>query len=364
VDDHVSETEFLLEFFGLFGRDLGNPKQKFTDNPQDILIFVEENNKNKLPSFISVQPRKAHDKIFGIEKLFYDFDYGNKSDELSEKEIGRRKEELKIEVKKFVGLLMDWKPNIQPMVVKTRKGYHVYIYFDKVYSINGTAEFIKEVYATLMDIFSGAYESLYGKLKYLDPDVRKDVKRMSRVPLSIHEKSGQKCEFMKLKNLNFETDKVRGLGYFKNDGLKEENLKKAIKETERKLLKKKAEAEKKKEEDKQEWEMGHGFIGRIRPCFQVRMDSGEMGHAQRRALLVEAYYSGYNTEEKMVELFRCFHDFDGDKLSNSTCRYQIHYWFEREKPKPYECKTIQEHGWCLGEKCEIWKRRKEYGFKS
>ena len=135
-DDHISEEQFLIEFFGNFGRDLGNPKQFFTDNPQDILEFVKRCAEEKKPAFISVQPRKAHRKIYGIEKIFYDFDYTNKSLKLTKAQEEKRKKEMEEEVKKFIRMLeFKWKI-LSPLIVKTRKGYHVYLYFDKVYEID------------------------------------------------------------------------------------------------------------------------------------------------------------------------------------------------------------------------------------
>ena len=76
--DHVTKEEFLLEYFGVLGRELGNPKQYFTDNPNDIFPFIEKCRIEKCPAFISVNPREAHEKVIGIEKLFFDFDYADK----------------------------------------------------------------------------------------------------------------------------------------------------------------------------------------------------------------------------------------------------------------------------------------------
>ena len=77
--DHVSEEDFLLDFFGLYGRELGNPDQFFEDNPRKIFDFIKNSTSNKRPAFISVQPRIAHGQILGIEKLFFDFDYADKT---------------------------------------------------------------------------------------------------------------------------------------------------------------------------------------------------------------------------------------------------------------------------------------------
>jgi len=348
LDDHISKEQFLLEFFGNFGRELADPTQRFTDNPTDIFPFIEECAREKKPAFISVQPRRAANDVIGIEKLFFDFDYLKKSENLTNRQIEARKRCLEREVRKFVFNLT--KAKVKALVLKTRRGYHFHIFFDSVYLIDNDIDYWKFVYKELQRKFMGRR-----KWVTLDSSIIGDIMRMCRIPFSIHEKSG---EVIQLLDMNLKPDKIRGLDYYRLAGLTAENLRYAMKVTDGKLENKAKVQHQIQQMRKEHWETVHGFTGSIRPCFSIRMDAGEMGHDQRRALLVEAYYAGYNTEAKMVELFRCFHDFDGDK-SNSKCRYQVHYWFERPKPKPYTCETLQEHGWCLKERCPIYQRRME-----
>ena len=131
MENHITKEQFLLEFFGSFGRDLGNPERWFTGNPVDMLSFIEECAKNKLPAFMSVQPEKNKAQPLGIEKLFFDFDYCKKSEKLTETETQKRKAELKEEVKHFLKQLDTL--NIKPLVIKTRRGYHVHVFFDSIY---------------------------------------------------------------------------------------------------------------------------------------------------------------------------------------------------------------------------------------
>ena len=70
MENHISKEKFLLDFFGAFGRDLGNPERWFTDNPNDVFSFIEECAENKAPAFISVQPEKDKAQPLGIEKVF------------------------------------------------------------------------------------------------------------------------------------------------------------------------------------------------------------------------------------------------------------------------------------------------------
>ncbi len=92
MENHVTKEQFLLEFFGSFGRDLGNPERWFTGNPTDIFPFIEECAENKAPTFISVQPMKHKARPLGIEKVFFDFDYCKNSEILPDAEIRKEKQ--------------------------------------------------------------------------------------------------------------------------------------------------------------------------------------------------------------------------------------------------------------------------------
>jgi len=357
MKNHIDKKTFLLEFFGNFGRDLGNPKQFYTDNPQDIFPFMEECAKNKEPAFYSVQPRLAHDEVFGIEKLFFEFDDSHENEEVTAEEIKERKVELIEEVKRFVQTIInDW--GFQPLIIKTRRGYHVYIYFDMVYRISKKIHFWKVVYRILQEQFIDSYEAKFKSLlKYNDTSTLGDIKRLGRIPLSIHQKSGEECIIVKP---NLKPDKLHSINYFRVYGLRRKHLKTAISLASKRQEQKEKEMALRKEDHNEKWEIQHGFIGEIRPCFKVRMEAGEMCHDQRLSLRFEAYWAGYNTPEKMIELFHCFKDWDGDK-PNGTCEYQVNYFFahpEMLQFRPYRCSTIQKFGWCIYEKCPIFQRRK------
>jgi hypothetical protein len=354
-EDHITKEEFMLDYFGyLGGRDLGNPKQFFVDNPNEIIKFVNENNAKKLPSYCSVQPRKEHKKILGIEKLFFEFDYGHENEKLSDKKIEEKKVELEQEVKDFVSFLDS--QNISPLIVKTRRGYHVYIYFDHVYDVTDSSEeFLRELYVTLIETIISRYFCFRknGGLKYLDEACVKDVYRMARVPFSIHEKSGEECILVELKNNSFNKSKIRGIAIQRQKGLKEEDFERAIKETKAKLKKRENIFMVKREQQKQNWIIKHGFVGKIRPCFIHTLKSGEMPHQQRLALLIEAWYSGYRTEDDLTLLFTPLHDFK-DSITRSQVR-----WFLKNgkwKTKPYRCSTLIKLGYCIGKKCPYWRK--------
>ena len=335
MDNHISREQFLLEFFGLFGRDLGNPERWFTGNPLDMLSFIEECAKNKLPAFMSVQPEKNKTQPLGIEKLFFDFDYCKKSEKLAETETRERKAELKDEVKHFLKQLDDL--NIKPLVIRTRRGYHVHVFFDSIYEINNEVEFWKQVYKQLQ---CGLLQDR--NYRFVDHTVLGDINRMCRIPLSVHEKSGEECTIVDTK---LEQDKTRSVEYFKLYGLKQEDILSAMD---------KAREHEKTRKQKQIKYVTKNLIfegsNGIRPCFIKAMNAGEMCHQQRLALLQEAYSLGFHSPESIIDLFRCFNDF-----SESITEYQVN-WFlanrvEKGDVRPYSCRTIRKYGWCLGDEC-------------
>jgi len=359
----------------MFGRELGDPMQHFTDNPNDIFQFIEDCRINKKPAFISVNPRDAHEKVSGIEKLFFDFDYADKTfvkkleqriKDLAKREAvyEKRKVDMQREVSFFMSKLKG--KGIIPLVVKTRKGFHVYIYLDKVYTVtDNNEEILKETYYQLQ---RGFMRDKKGGYKYLDNAVIGDFKRLCRIPTSIHEISGEECYLIE----NIEGEKItkakfRGIDDFRLNGLKDEDWLRGVGLAYDEIKKRELAAIKSKEEHKENWEMEHGFVGEIRPCFRRRMEAGEMGHQMRLALELEAYWAEYNTFEKMKELFRCFNDYDGDNPVSSKCRDQIEWFFKTKVPeikksrkwKPYRCTTIEDLNWCDKLQCPIYRRRNE-----
>jgi len=354
--DHIDKRTFLLEFFGVFGRELGNPNQHFTDNPNDIFSFIEENTKNKLPSFMSIQPRTAHDVVYGIEKVFFDFDFGTKSEELTESQIKKRKKELEVEIRIFINKMLEISHGIQPLIVKTRKGYHVYLFFDSIYEISSDIDYWNDVYKELQMMFIKSNSHEY---KYFDY-VSSSIKNMARIPTSIHEISGEECKVL---SINLEPTKLREVDFYRLYGLKRKHLQLACDIVTKRRQKHKEDAVKHREESKEHWEETHGFVGKIRLCFMKRIEAGTMCHAQRLALLNEAFYSGYDTVEKLVNLYRKFKDF-----KEKTTRYHVERFFkdkldktkEESRIRPYRCETIiQKFGWCLeSDICPIWKKHK------
>jgi len=364
--DHISKTDFLYEFFGNFGRDYGL-FQSFTDNPKFLPEYINECRLNKEPCFISVQPRNSHHSIVGLEKLFFDFDYAdknkikkmrnellkkynndeNKVNKRLDKILLKRREEMVQDVLLINNILV--KKNIVPLVVKTFKGYHIYIYFDKVYSITGDENFIKNVYYRLIKNVFGEFRS-----EYFDTTSQRDIYRLCRVPLSYHEKNDEECIIVDGK---LKPTKIRGLSYYKYSGLSKKDIIRAMNEVN--FIDNEIKSKPAPVKNIIKYNVNNNYKKEIRPCFKVRLESGEMSNMLRLAMLVEAFYYGIQTEDEMVEFFRPLHDWDGDK-SNSKCRYQVNRFFNLNvennkcKIKPWRCSKLEEHGFCIHDSCPIF----------
>lgn len=349
--NHITKEQFWSELFGLDGRNLGNPKQWFTENPSDMLQFIEDCIVKCLPAFMSIQPMKSHTQPLGIERIFFDFDCVNETflkelehqepDEAKKKAIiEQRRIEMTNEVKIFVQAIR--KSNIRPLIVKTNKGYHVYIYFDYVYLINSNLSFWNKVYGQIQQRFLSSHN-----YKYADKAVLGNLRKMCRIPLSVHQKTGEECIIV---DNQLRPDKIRSIKYYKLYGLKKADITLAVKKVREVKKSVKAEAYQRTEGK------SFKFLNAIRPCFQKAIDSHEMCHAQRLALLLEAYCAGYDAQQSLIDFFRYFNDFDESKT-----RYQVDYFFKNTVKKgqvrPYKCKTIAEKGWCLGEECPLFRKR-------
>jgi hypothetical protein len=403
--DHVDRETFLKEFFGNFGRDLGSPLQYFTNNPSDIISYIEENDKKKFPSFISTQPRKAYHVIAGLEKVALDFDYFDKryknkidpdektkvklikkdipideglreeaklwglkelvkeKEEINEETkkliidtiLSKRQKECEVEVISFVKWLRYTK-RYMPMVVETRKGYHVYIYLDKVYAISDDINVNRETFRCLTNRVIQNYEdNKQTKLKYVDENVRKDVFRIMRIISSIHEQTGKPVSLVMLQNDKFVPDKYRHISFYKMMGLKEPDIIEAFNEAQ-KVLEKKAEILLKiDEKNKKSQAEGKVFNSEIRPCFTKALEDGEMPMFMRLAFLMEAYYAKKSSEE-MLKMLSSLSDFIYDKS-----KYYVEYFLgrtDKDEFRPWSCKTLQKYNYCIeNSTCPIWDKK-------
>jgi len=350
MDNHVSETEFLHQFFGLVGgRELGTKNkfgkgcQWFSNNPNEVFDLIEEAKRKKRPVYLSVQPRLAHDVVLGIECLFYDWDFTHKNEKLTALQEEKHKKEMESETKIFLNYLD--KRGIIPLVKKTRRGYHIHVYFNKIVQINMTD----------FDVWKLTYERLQESLlnkqyKYCDPLLIGNLKALARVVFSYHELNGEKIILV---DKNLQPTKIRGIDYYREFGLKTDVIKKEYDEAKILVEKERAEKVKAIEDINKRKESGIGFSGSMRPCFTERLTKREMPHQMRLACLLEAYYSGLQSEEEIVQVFMSLRDFK-DEITRPQVKWFLDNKVYATHP-PYKCLTIQGKNWCLGSDCYKFK---------
>lgn len=385
----LSLEKFYLEWMGFiggreFGTDIphmhgevgkrGPDKpsvRRFTSNPNHILDFVRycetthKEGRKCRPCWISAQPFRGYGVQFGIEKLFFDFDDDTvicpkcntrwKKDALDHKLCPTCKIECIIkprldvvgrEVKRFVNSIKD---EVLPLIVETYKGYHIYLFLRQIFEVKPqNLGFAKRVYDKLQHMY------IRERYVFMDDRIIGDIARLARVPITKHEATGKACLIVD-ENLN--QTKVRHIEYFKIYGVPDSKVKKAVELVKKDIYEetlKKRKAAKDGSKDFTGNGFGTAFNRAIRPCFQDKIDKGQMSHGQRLAFLVEAYFSGFRGEEALIELFRNFVDFDERKT-----RYYVKYFLAHNPDKypPYRCKTIMQKNWCIEAKCPIWCRK-------
>ena len=91
---------------------------------------------------------------------------------------------------------------------------------------------------------------------------------------------------------------------------------------------------------------------KVRPCFfETLLNRVDIPHKMRLAIAIEYLAAGY-TVDQITVLFEGQEDFDEEKT-----RYQINHAKERAY-QPRKCSTIQELGFCIGNTCSIFHRRR------
>ena len=304
------EEEFLAEWFGTEGRELGCPERFYTREPRDLMRLARESSKTLSPCYVSVQPYAGPDKPCALEKLYFDFD--------CREDPSRAWKDAAV----FTDALRRFY-SAEPLTVFSGcKGFHVYVFLDKpVHFEESQLPLARQAYRELQ---ARLVEGL--KLATLDPQPIGDVKRLARCPFSFHEKTGSLC-------VPVDTDKKsfipESLDPYRS--LDAELFAPIIKElkSREKLASIKRPAPK--------------HVKGIRPCVQAALSvplEGGNGHLMRLAVAREYLAAGYTVDE-IVALFQSQPDYNPDKT-----RYYVQH-AQKNPAKPFKCKTIRELGFCL-----------------
>lgn len=311
------------------GRELGNPSREYWADPSELPYWIGLNEAEARPSYMSVAIFQERDRPRAIDCLFYDFDSGEGDLEAAWSDA----QEFSRTLRRRYGC--------EPLIAYSgRKGFHVYVFIEKPY--RGSC--LREVYAELQAM------TLRGlKLQTLDTAVLGDVKRLSRIPYTRHEKSRHLCYPVDEKRRPLLVD-AESLWALRHRGLPADLIKLALERVEERL---EAEGEKARRLKyrpyyPREWD------GKPRPCIERALKlplDGERGHMMRLAILREYQALGWS-KRFIAQLYRFQSDYrDGSR----ALRIVEANW--RRDVKPFRCETIMELGFCLGPKCPIYRRR-------
>jgi hypothetical protein len=133
--------QFWTDWFGLVGREVGNPYRSFCPGRVAFLQFVDRCYSSRAPCYLSVNPYRARDRVAGLEKLFFDFDCAENPDRAF------------AEATDFARQL-ETHYHVAPLLVFSgRKGYHVYAYLWNTVTFNAAREaFAKAVYRRVANL--------------------------------------------------------------------------------------------------------------------------------------------------------------------------------------------------------------------
>ena len=161
---------FWLDWFGLVGREIGGSKRWFTDNPSVFISVVEDRISTRRPCFMSVQPFRAENVVFGLEKVFFEFD--SKTEKPNWKETFA-------EVRGLINQLKE-RFDAEPLIVWTWCGFNVYVF------LKDTVEFSFGQENTYEWMYWGLQEELLKGAPHLTLDTKclGNLKQPAEVPYS------------------------------------------------------------------------------------------------------------------------------------------------------------------------------------
>lgn len=274
--------------------------------------------------YISVNPYDpATMEIRAIERLYFDFDC---------------KEKVRYafdDCMSFCKKLLEYY-NVSPLVFFSgSKGYAVYVFLQE--PIVGPEQELKELYEELqtMLVKPDSYQ-------WLDPQPFGDLKRVSRVPFSVHQKSKELCVPVNVAEqppAPYKPD-VGFVEIHRQYGLSSTVVNAARRNIANNKLKQKTHSDR----------TFNGY-GEPRPCLIDVMMSpvfpkvkkGYDGHNLLVSAIVEYFYNGYS-KEQILELLRNKKDFNYDQSSKF-----VNYITSKYLPR--KCATIDAYGGCVSNVC-------------
>jgi len=293
---------------GIYGREVFNGDRVFLTSPVAFEEYLLWCTKSHAPAWMSVQPFSGRNSVSCVEKLFFDFD--SKDLNLAWKEANT------------LATTLQGSYGVQPLVCFSgSKGYHIYVWLSEMEFFDST-ESAKRFYQT-------AQEMLLKGLSFetLDKQVLGDIKRLARVPYSVHEKSQKTCTPTTMDRIELSIDDLAG---YRSHGLSEGFCKLCKSKTKQKAQK-----------------LTSRFTQRrhngTRPCIDAALTAdlcGVAGHSMRIAVAAEFLNLGFSAEQT-AELFKSQSDYRSEKSL-----YYVRDLLSRSY-RPFKCATIRKLGFCL-----------------
>jgi len=286
----LSLRKIWSEWFGTKGREVGSPEREYVGTMPEFLAFIGKCEIENLPCYVSVQPYSSRDQVYGLEKLFYDFDSKEDPPDL---------EKAWAEASDFADKLRFFY-KVEPLVAFSgRKGYHVDVWLQEVVSFEPEQELVaKEVYRTLQ-------EKILEGLNYstLDPQVIGDIRRLARLPYTTHEKSGLLCQPVDEDRRPIE---LTSLETYRANGLSDEIFSKVVKEVVGRM-----ELKGRRVSDAQ---ASHGDVREpVKALIEAAKEGKKLSHGKRLIILFELINKRYS-DESIQEVFSVQPDYNPRKV--------------------------------------------------
>ena len=311
----MSIQDFIAEWmggvprsFGLYNAEINQVPRPWPQPrryPHDIAREIEGGTPGL---YLSVQPYALDNRPACIERLFFEFD-----DEERVSQAWDAALHFSENIVKFY--------DVSPLILFSgKKGYHVYVWLQKPFYTD-TQERLKAVYTELMRmILEGLSKQTF------DPQVYGDIARLSRVPYSKHQKSGELCVPVTtdLEPYKLEpgfTDELRRCGLSQN----------VVELAIRNLSKPKPRQRPRK------WSKN------IRLCITEVLKAKSVHDPTQNmkvAAVAELHAKGWSRDQ-IIQAFLKMDGFDERKTA-----YQVDH-VTRRGYSPFRCTTIQKLGGCL-----------------
>jgi hypothetical protein len=302
----MSHVEFWRSWFGVHGgREVGLPYREYCSDARAFVEFLERCSKTHGPAFMSVQGYSARNVPSVFEKAFFDFD----CNENPEKAIAEAKD-FASQIERFYGA------KAFP-VSSGNRGAHVYVWVPVLEFLPAQTLLIKEAYRRLQ-------EKLLKGLRYetLDRGVVGDLARLSRVPYTLHEKSGRLCEPL---------SPFEDLEAYREKPLPRQLLKAT-------LLEAKTALEERSKPRSRAGRRVSGVRRQIQTLIEKARQGGKLEHRERLAIACEFLGLGW-TDDQIVGLFSEL--VRGDDFDERKTRYYVEN-ARKLGYKPFKRSTLEE----------------------